>query len=145
MAHVLKHSSKDCVGLLIANGDKLVDTIPLFHESVVGPSLDAAFHMLQDFYLSPNPSYKIAGVYEASVNSKNNKFLPSTYRILDVLKENANDKLIALKININEAEEATQDEDLELTYYIYEGENRVDKTDHIKCNYSVEDIQDLFT
>ena len=129
MLHVLKHSTKDCVGLLIKKADTIVDVIPLFHESIVGPTLDAAFHMLQDFYLSPNPSYSIAGVYEASVNSKDSKFLPATKRILEVLEDSVADP-ISFKITLkdNDANE------IEIT-----------NTDRINCKTTSDDIEQFLS
>ena len=131
MMHCLKHNSSDTIGLLIKNEDKIIDVIPLFHESVMGPTLDAAFHLIQDFYLASNPSYKIAGVYESSISAKENKFLPSVYRILDVFKENSQRHLIALKLVASSDEDASTHDELDLQWYNYEGDSKIDRTDDI--------------
>ncbi len=54
--HALKYSSQGVIGLLIADSDNIVDALPLFHEQPVGPTLDAAFHLITDVYLDLNPS-----------------------------------------------------------------------------------------
>ena len=138
--------NRDWVGLLIKNGDEIIDAIPLFHEGIVGSSLDAAFHLIQDFYLTPNPSYKIAGVYEAGVTSKITKFLSSTYRILEVFKEGSVDKFIALKITTNEDDEV-KNTPLSLVYdfYTYEGENTIEITNNVFCPLSITDVKGYFT
>ena len=46
MLHSLKHTSKDCVGILLGveNNDEIlvVDSVPLFHDRVFGPQLEIA-------------------------------------------------------------------------------------------------------
>ena len=98
------------------------------------------------FYLTPNPSHKIAGVYEAGVTSKITKFLSSTYRILEVFKEGSVDKFIALKITTNEDDEV-KNTPLSLVYdfYTYEGENTIEITNNVFCPLSITDVKGYFT
>ncbi len=46
MLHCLKHTSKDCIGVLLGKefNDEIlvVDSIPLFHDRVFGPQLEIA-------------------------------------------------------------------------------------------------------
>ena len=144
--HSLKHMSRDWVGLLIKNDNQIVDAIPLFHESVVGPSLDAAFHLIQDFYLTPNPSYKIAGIYEAGITSKTSKFLASTYRMLEVIKEGSVDKFIALKIITNEDDEdETAQINLVFDFYNYLGDNGIESTNSVTSKFTISDVKGFLT
>ena len=124
--HSLKHSTVDCVGVLISNGNEISDVIPLFHESVVGPSLDAAFTMLQDFYLTPNPSFKIVGVYEASVSASEDKFLPSTLKILESIKEYNHESPLVLRITNKEDDENKEISSLDVSLHKYNGDNKTD-------------------
>ena len=126
--HSLKHGSSDCIGVLISNDTHISDAIPLFHESVVGPSLDSAFKMLQDFYLTPNPSYKIVGVYASTVSIGDEKFLPSTYRILESIKDFNHENPLILKIFNKENEDKTEAQ-LEITMHKYTGDNKTSKID----------------
>ena len=129
MMHVLKHNSKDVVGLLIKNAkDSIIDVLPLFHETVMISSLDAAFHLIQDFYLAENPSYKVVGVYESSVSGKKSKFLASTYKILDLIKEKNLHHLVALKLN----SDSENLDELECKWYEYKGDNKVEAVNTVK-------------
>ena len=46
MLHCLKHTTSDCYGVLIGNGEsdslKVIDSIPLFHDRIFAPQLEIA-------------------------------------------------------------------------------------------------------
>ena len=142
--HSLKHSSDDCIGVLIGNGESIIDAIPLFHEGTVGATLDAAFHMIQIYYLQPNPSYKIAGVYEASVSAKEDKFMPITLRILETVKEMQVVKPYLIKISNQEDEDKIEPQ-LSISAYVYDGDNKTSSYHTFECKYTLDDISDSLT
>ena len=142
--HSLKHGSVDVIGVLISNGEVISDVIPLFHESVVGPSLDVAFRMLQSFYLNPNPSYKIVGVYESSVNAAEGEFLPSTFRILEVIREANHEQPFLLSIKNKEGEDK-EDSQLDITLHKQKSENKVEEVKEFTWEFELKDIEQHLT
>lgn len=51
MMHIMKHTVKDCIGVLIGteeeNKIKVSDAIPLFHERVFAPQLEIALKFVK--------------------------------------------------------------------------------------------------
>ena len=65
IAHTLKHSNKDCIGILLGKQVKgsivVEDAVPLFHDRVFASALESAFMMVQCVYADK----QIVGVYDA--------------------------------------------------------------------------------
>ena len=70
IAHTLKHSNKDCIGILLGKADKgnivVEDAVPLFHDRVFASALESAFTMVQCVY----EDRQIVGVYDAPLKYK---------------------------------------------------------------------------
>ena len=70
IAHTLKHSNKDCIGVLLGQIDKgmivVEDAVPLFHDRVFASALESAFSMVQCVYSDK----QIVGVYDAPLKYK---------------------------------------------------------------------------
>jgi hypothetical protein len=52
MMHIMKHTTKDCIGVLIGteeeeNKIKVSDAIPLFHERLFAPQLEIALKFVK--------------------------------------------------------------------------------------------------
>ena len=69
IAHVLKHSRFDCVGLLLGSGIgrgqvEVNDVVPLFHDRVMASATETAFEMVEALN-EGNQDRQIIGVYDA--------------------------------------------------------------------------------
>ena len=91
MAHILKHSRCDCVGLLLGSGIgkgqvEVNDVVPLFHERVMASTTETAFEMVEAIN-DGNQDRQIIGVYDAPIKGVN---------------EEANQPLSILALNLAE-------------------------------------------
>ena len=71
LAHILKHHSCDCVGVLLGSGIgrgqvEINDVVPLFHDRVMVSAMETALEMIEALY-EGNDSRKIIGVYDAPI------------------------------------------------------------------------------
>ncbi len=83
IAHTLKHSNKDCIGILLGKQVKgsivVEDAVPLFHDRVFASALESAFMMVQCVYADK----QIVGVYDAPL-----KYNPGDAIQMSPLSEN---------------------------------------------------------
>ena len=94
LLHTLKHHNKDCIGLLIGYGPpkngiiSIVESIPLFHESVMVPSLENALFLVERFVLAEDEGLRIAGVYDApAIAPKRDPCTPIARVLNDKIRE----------------------------------------------------------
>ena len=73
IAHILKYSKSECIGLLLGSKTSTTvtvkDVIPLFHERVMSGTTEIAFEMVETFYPADD-KMQIVGVYDAPLKCK---------------------------------------------------------------------------
>ena len=75
LAHVLKWSRNDCIGVLLGSGIgrgqvEINDVVPLFHERVMAGPMETALEMIEAIH-EGNDDRKIIGVYDAPIKGTN--------------------------------------------------------------------------
>ena len=75
LAHVLKWSRNDCIGILLGSGIgrgqvEINDVVPLFHERVMAGPMETALEMIEAVN-DGNDDRKIIGVYDAPIKGTN--------------------------------------------------------------------------
>ena len=71
LAHILKHHSKDCIGVLLGSGIgtgqvEVNDVVPLFHERIMVSAVESALEMVEASF-EGDEGRRIVGVYDAPI------------------------------------------------------------------------------